>query len=338
VNWSLAGAEPGPGETYTIVYRCVINVSPTSPDSTGFTVSGAVNGSTISVSYRWKRPRIDRLCLDPNGITAWVKGVPNDVSPRPPAIPTGLLPIASVNQTWVAATRKIEVDGVRVQTMDQIQSLETKVDNLFAVVSEQQLRTEAALSDPTTKRGIFVDNFLDDDMRDGGTPADNTAAIVDGALTLPAINVNVFTVSLPAVRTLPLNMAGTYPVIQNTLRTACMLVNPYMSYEPIPALCRLEPATDFWTETVTVWLSPITRRFTTRREVIDRVTSLGWLTRVIGVTTDVVVSTQNELVNTRTSDAEFLRQITIAFTLQGFGPGETLQTVKFDGVSIAFTN
>lgn len=336
LNWSLAGAEPAPGSTYTVVYKYVTNVTPTAPDASGFNVSGAVPGTTISISYRWRRPRIDRLCLDTTGAAIWVRGTANDTNPRPPTIGTGLLPIASVQQTWDAATRRIKVDGIRVQTMDQIASLEGKVDNLFAVVSEQQLKTEAALTDPTTKRGIFVDNFNDDDQRNQGLAQD--AAIVDGALTLAVENVQVFTANLTAVQTLPLNNAGTYPVIQQTLRTACMAVNPFMAFDPIPAGVTLIPSTDLWTDTLTVWLSPTTKRFTSQREVIDRVTSMGWLTRQIGTSTDIVVTTQTELVSTRTDDAQYLRQIVIAFQLAGFGPGEVLQTIKFDGVSIPFTN
>lgn len=345
VDWSPGGNEPAPGSTYQVVYQYYAQVTPSSPDVRGFNVSGAVPGTNIQISYRWRRPRIDKLCLDASGAVVWVKGTPNDTAPRPPTVSEGLLAVATVSQTWTdvtltvgnrtVAARKVANDGVRVQTMDQLLSLEGKVDNLFALVGEQQLKTEAALSDPTTKRGTSYDNFMDDDMRDAGVA--QTAAVVDGALTLAVSNVQVRTVSLNGVQTLPLNNAGIYPVISQTLRTGSMLCNPYMAYEPIPARCTLEPATDFWTETQTVWASPNTRRFTTEREVIDRVTSLGWLTRQIGVTRDVVVTSTTELVSTRTAEAQWLRQIQISFQVQGFGPGEVLNEVRFDGVSVPFT-
>jgi hypothetical protein len=335
VSWSPAGAEPAPGSTYTVVYRYYAVVTPTSPDSKGFSISGAVAGTTIQVSYRWRRPRIDKLCIDPLGQVVWVNGVPNDVTPRAPAVPAGLLALANVNQTW-DVTRSVVNERTQVQSMAQIQGLEVKVDNLFAVVSEHQLRTEAALSDPTTKRGIFVDNFNDDDQRDQGTS--QNAAIIEGALTLPAINVTILSASLSTTQTLPLNNAGTAAVISQTLRTGCLAVNPYMAFNPIPASCHIEPATDFWTDTQSIWLSPTTRRFTTRREVIDRLSSLGWLTRTINVTTEVLVTSQTEIVSTRTVEAEFLRQIVISFQLAGFGSNEVLTTVKFDGISVAFTS
>jgi hypothetical protein len=335
VNWAAAGvSEPAPNSLYKVVYRYNTAVSPTAVDETGFTVTGAVPATTISVSYRWCRPRIDRLCLDNQGAHVWVEGVPNDTTPRPPAIPLGLLPVASVQQTW-RTSRSMTVDGTRVQSMQQISSLEDKVDNLFAVVSEQMLKTDAALSDPSTKRGIFTDNFIDDDLRDKGTA--QNGAIINGALTLPATGVNVLTVNLGATQTLPLNTAGTYPVISQTLRTGCMAVNPYMAFEPIPAKATIAPATDFWTESLTVWTSPTTEKFTSQREVVDRFSSVGWLTRVLGVTTDVVVNTTTELASSRTVDIQTLRQIVITFTLDGFGPGENLTTVLFDGISVSFT-
>jgi Domain of unknown function (DUF4815) len=342
VNWSPSGvgtAEPATGSTYSVVYRYNAAVAPTAVDTTGFTVSGAVANTSILISYRWLRPRIDRICLDTEGRIVWVKGVPNDVAPRAPAIPAGLLPVASVRQTWPLSylNRQVSNDGVRMQSMSQIEGLETKVDNLFAVVSEHQLKTQAALTDPSSKRGIFVDNFINDLQRDQGIA--QTAAVVDGALTLAidVASIQVKQADLGGPQTLPMNAAGAYPVVQQTLRTGCMKVNPYDAFEPIPPRCTIAPAVDFWTAVQTAWLSPVTRRFTTEREVIDRTTSLGWLTREIGVTRELVVTNSTELVRTRTEEAQFLRQIEISFTLQGLGAGEILNSVKFDGIAVAFT-
>lgn len=335
LNWAPAGSEPAPGSTYKVVYRHVKLVTPTSPDATGFTVAGAVVGTSIQINYKWRRPRVDRLCLDPAGVVVWVQGAPNDVAPRAPTVSAGMLSIATVKQTW-DARRSVSNDGTRVQTMPQLEGLEAKVDNLFAVVSEHQLKTEAALSDPTTKRGIFVDNFENDNKRDAGVS--QSAAVVDGALTLALTNVVVLTHSMDGPQALPLNAAGIYPVIQQTLRTGCMLVNPYQAFNPIPGSARIEPATDFWTAAATTWASPVTQRFTTVTEVIDRVESLGWLTRLLYQSRDVVVSTATELLSTRVTEAEFLRPIVINFTLEGFGAGENLAQVKFDGIPVSFSN
>lgn len=335
VDWSPAGAEPAPGSTYSVTYRYLAVVTPSSPDAKGFSVSDAVPGTTILTSYRWKRPRIDRMCMAPDGTIQWVRGVPNDDVPRAPAVPAGLLSITTVEQTW-DADRIVSEDGVRVQKMDQLLSLEAKVDNLFALQSEAMLKVEVALSDPTTKRGVFVDNFDNNDKRDAGKPT-QSAAITDGVLTLATTNVQVKTISLGGTQTLPLNTAGTYPVIQQTLRTGTMLVNPYMAYDLIPARCTLEPATDFWTATVDVWATSISRRFTTAREVIDRTSSAGLLKRTLWTESQVLVNDATELLSTKATDAATLRSIPISFTLQGFGPSEWLDVVRFDGLAVSFT-
>lgn len=334
VDWSPTGAEPSPGTTYQCVYRYTAVATPTGVDDTGFTVSGAVPGTTMLVSYKWKRPRVDRLCLDPSGAIVWVQGVANDTEPSRPAVPPGLLPIASIRQTWTAA-RSVENDGVRTVPMGQLTSMQAEIQNLYALVSDQMLQTQAALSDPTTKWGVFTDPLLDDSRRDQG--AAQTAAVFGGFLTLPMVNVTISSVALADDAMLTLDTAGTKAVISQELRTMCMKVNPYDAFEPLPASARLEPAVDFWTQTVTVWLSPITSRFAWTEMVWAPQESLGFATRRLNTSTRLLVDEQTETVSQNTRAAEFLRQINVAFTLTGFGPGEILDTVKFDGLSVAFT-
>jgi hypothetical protein len=335
VDWSLAGNEPNPSTTYTVVYEYTASVTPTSVTETTFQVSGAVSGSTTTYSYRWKRPRYDRLCLDPMGNVVWVQGTPNDVYPLKPMAPPGVLPVASVLQTW-KSSRSTENDGVQLVPMNQLQQMQGQIDDLFAVVSEGLLQTKIALSDPATKRGIHVDPLLDDGRRDPGVPEQQTAAIYDGVMTLAMTGVVVSTATLDAVKTLPLNNAGSYPVIEQTLKTGSMLVNPYMAFTPIPASVTLEPATDFWTEIQTTWASPVTRRFERMNTVVTGPT-WGLITREVGRSTQIVVENTTEAVGSRVVDAPFLRPIQVAFTLSGFGIGETLSSVKFDGVAVSFT-
>lgn len=348
VDWSLAGTstptEPAPGSTYQVVYEYTASVTPANVTGTGFQITGAVAGSTTTVSYRWKRPRWDRLCLNPTGGVEWVEGVANDTVPIKPVAGPGLLPLASVYQSWTevplvfssitVAARRVENDGVRLVPMQQLERMQGQIDDLFNVVSDHQLRTEAAITDPTTKKGIFTDPFVDDSKRDAGVA--QTAASFDGILTLPMTNVNVAQATLDGVKTLPLNQAGTKPVIQQTLKTGDMKVNPYDAFEPIPARGTLEPAVDFWTQRETAWASPVTRQFERRRTSTSG-PEWGLLTRFIGSSTAITVENAVEVASVTTRDAQFLRPISVAFTLQGFGPGETLNTVKFDGRSVAFT-
>ncbi|CAH2606197.1 conserved protein of unknown function (plasmid) [Rhodovastum atsumiense] len=333
VDWSLSGTEPAPGSSYTVVYRYVAPVTPTGVDAAGFTVAGAVPGSVTQITYRWKRPRIDRLCLDGVGMVQWVQGIPNDSSPVAPMVPPGLLSVATVTQTWTT-DRSVSNDGTHMLPMSQLEAMQRQIDQLGVLVGEQALKTEIAISEPTNKRGLFVDPLLDDTKRDQGIA--QTGAVFDGILTLPLVDVHVATVSLAGTATLPMNNAATAPVIAQTLRTSCMKVNPYDAFEPIPASAVLEPATDFWTESRTVWTSMVTRIFQqTRRQ--EWGPSWGLLTRFTGTTTQVVVDWQTEVTRQWQEDAQFLRPINIKFTLSGFGPGEFLDVVQFDGRPMTFT-
>lgn len=338
VDWSLAGAstptEPATQSTYSVVYEYTLSITATNITETTIDVSGAVAGSTTTVSYRWKRPRYDRLCLSPTGQVVWVQGVANDVTPIKPQVGPGLLGVASVLQTW-GSDASVADDGVRLVPMNQLERMQNQIDDLFNVVSDHQLRTEAAISDPTTKKGIFTDPFVDDSKRDAGVA--QTAACFDGILTLGMTGVSVFVATLADDKThLPLNAGGTTAIIQQPLKTGDMKVNPYDSFTPIPASCALNPALDFWTQRETSWASTVTRQFERRRTNTSG-PQWGLLTRFIGSSPSIVVENAVEIAGETTRDAQFLRQIPIAFTLTGFGAGENLTTVKFDGVSIDFT-
>ena len=332
VDWSLPGAEPAAGSSYNAVVVYVAAVTPTSVTATSLQVTGAVKGSVTQISYQWCRPRIDRLCLDNKGSVYWVQGVANDTSPFAPAVPANLLEVASVLQTWTSA-RTITMDGIQVVPMNQIQSMQAQINDLFELVSLQALQTAVALSDPTSKLDVFCDPLTDDTLRDAGTP--QTAAIYEGIMTLPMSPVTCSHVALADTATLPMNTAGTYAVIQQTLKTLCQKVNPYQSFSPIPGTAVLTPATDYWTQTISEWLSPVTEEF-------EQTVNLTWgwsqgaVLRSSGSSQIVVVDQTTQYVSTETLAAEFLRQIVVNFTLTGFGPGETLNSVVFDSTPVVF--
>lgn len=356
VDWSLAGLEPAPGSTYSVTYRYVKTVEPIDLDSTGFTVADAVAGTLIQVTYEWAMPRIDRLALNRAGAAVWIKGVASPYTPRSPGIPEGLLGIASVYQAWTDATRVV-MDGVMVVPMNDLNRLNTRVETLFALVAEERLALNLALSDPTAKKGVFADAFYDDDLRDQGL--EQTAAIFNQELTL-GVEAVVHTQSLAAVQTLDarvltevIEFVGPEEVvIQQTLRTGAMAVNPYSSFTPMPGVAVIRPATDLWTETQTQWTSATTRQFNdevwTNPAVRDRMIAnfgagrtgedlqkfLDWHTIVRN---EQIRSATTQRVGVRYVDLQHLRQIPVAFSLSGFGPGEILTQVRFDGRPVSFS-
>ena len=317
IDWSLTGAEPAPGSTYTAKYQYIKTADAVSVDSSGFSVEGAVAGSLILVTYIQLLPRIDRLALNPDGAFVWLNGVAAEWNPKPPAVPLGVLPIATVVQTWTG-DRRVVNDGVRVVPMNELAALQDKIDWVAERLAEQQLSSDVNTRESGAKNGVFVDPFLSDEMRDQGT--EQTAAIFDGELTIQINSVDVRLASTDVAAPTALNFT-LEPALQQLSRTGSMKVNPYMAFDPIPAAVTLTPALDRWTETSTSWTSPITRRLTVGS----------------GNASSTSESTQNVLLSTTSRVAEFLRQIDVQFRLSGFGPNETLSAVTFDGIAVTPT-
>jgi hypothetical protein len=72
----------------------------------------------------------------------------------------------------------------------------------------------------------------------------------------------------------------------------------------------------------TIWTSPATQQIRIFMGTTGRYSETS------------TTSTRTELLSESQRPAEFLRPITINFTLDGFDPGETLSEVKFDGITV----
>lgn len=316
VDWSPAGAEPAPGSTYSVTYLYIVNVTPTAVDDTGFTVTGAEPSTLILVDYQQKLPRVDRLCLDSDGTPIWIKGVPSAFNPQLPNVPADLLPLASVYQTWNAG-RVVQNDGVRVVPMPYLAGLNAKIDYVLGLVAQQRLESSVNIREGGTKKGVFVDPFIDDSQRDAGTS--QTAAIVNGELTLP-IDATVSQMSADVPVPTSCNYNATI-LLQQQYKTSGMKINPYMAFGLSPATIKLSPAVDRWTDVISTWASPITNRFVVGSGDQSSVTSVS----------------QNLLLSSNVTQLENLRQIVVNFEASGFGAGEQLQSVTFDGITVTVT-
>ncbi len=316
VDWGGSGPEPATNSTYQVIYQCNVAVTPSAVDDTGFSVAGAVAGTQVLVSYTQKLPRIDRLCLDADGALVWIKGVAADANPRAPAVPEALLALASVQQGW-RAPRVVLNDGVRVVPMQDLANINTRMDYLATLIAQQTLKSDAANRDTALKKGIFVDPFLNDGVRDQGVA--QSAAIVGGKLTLPvAATPNAPGGDVAGPASLKFTLAT---VLSQPMRTTTMKVNPYAAFDALPATVVLTPAVDRWTDVDTTWSSPLTTRIVTGSGVLTQTSS----------------STVNNLLSTASQVQEKLRQIPVAFSLSGFGPNEALDSVSFDGIVVTPT-
>jgi hypothetical protein len=321
VDWSPTGGgaiEPSPGSSYSITYQYLGAVTPDAINlQTGvLTITGAVNGSLVLTDYRWKLPRYDRLCIDRDGAFARVKGISSRFNPLPPAVPSNLLSLATIYWNWGAAPT-IANDGIRAIPFDQLERMRSLIVDLFDLVAEERLRNDISSREPSSKRGVFVDPFLDDDLRDQGIT--QTAAVVNGTLQLP--------IALTAYQA-PSNNAQDWMlpyteeiILQQTQQTGSSPINPYQAFDPIPAAITLTPAVDRFTVIETIWTSPATQQ----------ILSQGPGGQLLIATS---TTTRTELLSESQRPAQFLRPITINFTLEGFDPGETLTEVKFDGITV----
>ncbi|QTS88872.1 DUF4815 domain-containing protein [Ectopseudomonas khazarica] len=320
VDWAPAGAEPATGSTYKVTYRYIASPEALDPDDTGLYVEGAVAGTLALVTYRAKLPRIDRLCLDEGGGAVWVRGVSALDNPVAPNVPANLLSIATVRQTWLPATRSVTADGARMVPMYTLGRMQAMIDEVYQRVAEQRLLSDANVRDQGIRRGVFVDPFLSDDMRDAGI--EQSAAIVDGELVLPITATGLATASADV--TSPQRCPSVPRVaVEQVARTGAMKVNSYGAQLPMPARVTLEPAVDRWTETETVWASPVTKRIAMPTGQHPH----RWYTGNYVTSTQVTSSVSTEAIWT-------LRQIDVAFELQGFGAGERLIRVVFDGIDV----
>ena len=319
VDWSPAGAEPATGSTYSVTYRYIATVTPTLVDDTGFTVTGAVVGTLILVTYHQKLPRIDRLALTADGAFVWINGISADYTPQVPEVPQDMLALSSVYQAW-GANSFVSNDSVRVVPMQDLSKINGRIDYMLGLIAQQRLEGSANLKESVQKKGLFVDPFLDDTLRDAGVS--QTAAIFTGELTLA---VDILGVSLTSAD-VTVRTSMTYSLtsaLEQLARTGSMKVNPYMAFDPIPAVVTLTPAIDQWTQVDSVWASAVTERFVT-------VSSLGWLLRTS-------TSTSVQMLSSVSKPAELLRPIEVSFKIGGFGPNEVLSSVTFDGIAVVPT-
>jgi hypothetical protein len=315
IDWSPGGAEPAPGSSYSVTYRYIDSIAPDAVTDEAVTVSGAVTGTTVFIDYAYKLPRIDALVMSAGGQLSRVRGVSQTLNPQPPQLPGSVLPLAEVALDWFAdRVPLVRNTATRAVPFADLAAMQRQISSLFQLVAIERLRNDANITDPTSKLGVFVDPFLDDDLRDQGIP--QSAAVLWGELTLPIT---------AAVQEPPEGASATWtlayeltPVLEQLASTRAMKINPYMNFEPVPAAVTLVPSVDNWTTVETQWTSAITRAFTSGSGRLSRTS----------------VSTSTELVSSTSRAALDIRQRSVGFTLRGMDPNEALLRVEFDGLDV----
>jgi hypothetical protein len=306
VEWLAGGTAPASGESYDVTYRYLDEVPVDGATSTTVTVSGGVTDQPVFIAYTYKLPRIDRLCLDRDGVPVYIKGQAARQNPLPPLVPDTLLSLATITNTWFGSP-DVRSDGIRNYEFRDIHQLAQTLFGVLDLVSLERLRRDIDSREPVSKHGVFVDPFNDDRYRDSGEA--QTAALFDGGMMLP-IEATLIDIDLPAAVTLDYTDEV---VVDQPLISGCMEINPYDVFVPPPARMTLQPASDFWEESNT--------------EFED-------VTHVFGSGPNSSTSTSSTTLGTSSTQARFLRQIAVTFRIEGFGGGENLEVLTFDGIDV----
>ncbi|WP_375702699.1 DUF4815 domain-containing protein, partial [Bartonella sp. CL43QHWL] len=311
VDWAPVGDEPLAGSSYKVTYRYRAKITADKVTAQEITVSGGAQGGDIIVSYTYKLPRIDRIGLNTGSNVVYIKGVSSD-HPMAPSVPDDVLSLATITNNWLE-TPVVVNDGTRVAPYDEMWRYFQRVLSLDRLMQLERIKSNVDSKEPVAKKGMFADPFLDDSYRDEGFQ--QTGAVGNGILQL-AIDPTFYTANLTA----PVTLDWTNEVIiAQELTTACEKINPYQNFATLPGTVTLEPATDFWHEQRTDWLSSVTNQL-----------NMGWnrgrSVRKTEISDDLVSATQEKI--------DFLRQITLSFKIEGFGSSEILERLTFDGVNI----
>ncbi|MDG3575971.1 DUF4815 domain-containing protein [Rhizobium sp. YJ-22] len=312
IDWSPAGSEPSPGSSYSVTYRYKKSIAPTAQTATTVTVAGAVTGSEVDIDYSWKMPRFDLIALDRLNAVHRIKGVASPYNPQRPSLPAGLLELAEIEQRWTTGYPLVRDTAIQALPKSDLKAIRDAVVENRQELARIRLQSEASARNPAAVNGIFADNFDNDDQRDAGIA--QTASIVNGELTLS------IAATLDNINTGGNGWTLNYTledVIVQPLFTRAFKINPYQSFAPVPAKVTLTPSIDEWVEIDTQWASPIT-------QTIMRTPSQGGSG---STSTDVLLSRS-------TVAAEFLRTRSVEFSISGFGAGEQLATLKFDGIDV----
>lgn len=316
VDWSPAGAEPAPGSTYQVTYRYLTNATPTNIQRDSFDITGAADGTVALVKYNTKLPRFDAIVVDREGSISYLTGISSLYAPQPVVVPSTLVKLADVYNNWGLLPEVNQVGTVRMRFSEQ-RSLERMVGDLYALVAEERLQRDVDRKEVSSKRGVFVDPLLDDDMRDQGI--EQTGAIFSGMLWLPII---------PEVTTLPVattTLAYTHEfAFKQEKITGSTKINPYQAFGPPPTDVTLNPSVDLWTETQDVWTSINTQRAVSQR----------FGTHIQGQLMFSQQETVDRLTGSMTTAAETIRTRAVSFTIHKWGPSEPLVKVLFDDIDV----
>ena len=186
IDWQNVAApagQPPTGATYEVTYQYQDQITATvHADLTKIYVADLAASSVFFVTYDFYIPRIDRLVLTKDGALLVVGGNPNALYPSTPFV-ADHLPLAKLSLVYNQAPT-IDFDYLRIAKASDIQIMLARLNHSEYNIARLALHADVNFKDPTSKLiHQFVDNFIDEDLKDMGRR--NDIAVINDQLELP---------------------------------------------------------------------------------------------------------------------------------------------------------
>lgn len=256
IDWSLSGAEPSPGSTYSVTYEYIANFSATFSGSNLVIAQvdgdALVSNSTLYVDYAFYLSRIDRILLGKTGDVIVAKGVPGlPAYIQPPGIPGGgFLSLATVTLAKGVDPKIEQTTTVYMVPFSEIKEMANRIGDMEYNIAQLSLKDSAQSMDPVTvKRGVIVDSLLNNNLRDAGIP--QTALVIGQRLRVPSL-MSAYKANTTDV--FKLNVQSEYEVFSNILRTKSQRINPYAG-DGLPPQAGMALAPQLLAQSITIWWS-----------------------------------------------------------------------------------
>lgn len=183
LNVAAPGGQPPTGATYEVTYQYQEQITATiSADLTEIYVVDLAPSSVFFVTYDFYIPRIDRLVLTKESALMIVGGNPNALYPSTPSV-ADHLPLAKISLVY-NQDPEIDFDYMRIAKASDIQIMLARLNHSEYNIARLSLHADVAFKDPTSKLiHQFIDNFVDEDLKDMGRR--NDIAVINDQLELP---------------------------------------------------------------------------------------------------------------------------------------------------------
>ena len=248
INWGTSSThEPSSGSTYYVTYRYRTTEGVEyylDEDRLGVIITGLTSGTTAYVDYTHYLDRVDSVVLLSDGSVSIVKGSPSEYNPVAQNVTNGL--VLSTVLLRYGLDPYFYNDSFRAYKNSDLTNIKNAIFTLQYNLAQLDLATDINSRDPSsTKDGMFVDPFYDNDQRDEGL--EQNAEIVDKVL-LPQREWNIYTVRTGNDITL-VNSGNTY-LVNQPYRTKSRKINEYMVMSDTPlAYISVSPQTYRWAAT-----------------------------------------------------------------------------------------